>query len=147
MATFPSSREGFRSFCRALDARFASEEEKSRLVDPKVLAIAKHVPCHGDFFRYVQWHNLAFITTEDFMAIPTYVLHYEKYSTRFNETVSDLLNFLHLEWKGHDTEFIGGKAYADYYLPEERESVRVAMEELASHRTWENIRHYFEERF
>mmetsp|Transcript_20605 Transcript_20605/g.27046 ORF Transcript_20605/g.27046 Transcript_20605/m.27046 type:complete len:105 (+) Transcript_20605:1-315(+) len=101
------------------------------------------VPCHGDFFRYVQWHNLAFVTTHD-LIVPTYVLHYENYEENFNQTVAGLLNFLQLDWENEAPEFIKGKEYSEYFTSEEQKVVRTAMEALSSTTTWNNIHHYFD---
>ena len=140
---FPSTREGFRNFCRALDARYAKEEAHSRLVDPHVLATMKKVPCHGDFFRFVQWHNLAFVTTQD-LGIPTMVLHYERYDSSYKETARELMEFLEAENKGDLISFIKGKEYQEYFTLEERRIVRNAVKELTLTPTWENLKHYFE---
>ena len=44
------------------------------------------VPCHTDLLRYVCWHNWALEMT-DSMTLPVHVLHYEQYSTSYNDTV------------------------------------------------------------
>ena len=33
------------------------------------------IPCYNDFIRYIQWHNLAFTTTED-LRLPTMIIYY-----------------------------------------------------------------------
>ena len=95
-----------------MDQQYQMEEEASHTLDVSILNIMQGIPCHADFFRFIQWHNLAFVTTES-LHIPTYVLHYELYDTRFNETVVELMNFLELPiTQKVDLEFIKGKEYA-----------------------------------
>lgn len=142
MKMYPSNRDGFRAFCRMLDERYAREEKTSHLIDLDILAYIKNVPCHGDFFRFTQWHNLAFVTTHD-LQLPTYVLHYENYTENFDRTLEELLSFLQLEQTGEKTEFVKGKAYADYFTVDEQAAVRKAAEKLASRETWSHINHYF----
>lgn len=145
LRSYPSTREGFRAFCHdRLDGRFAREEASSRLVDPRVHARMKDIPCHADFFRFVQWHNLAFVTTND-MDIPTHVLLYERYETHFEETAHNLLDFLELDFKGDLINFIKGKEYKEYFDASERRIVRDAMKELALRVTWKHLKHYFDD--
>lgn len=139
---FPSTREGFRAFCRSLDKRFGVEEARSRLIDAKVYKTMKVVPCHADFFRYVQWHNLAFVTVQD-LGVPLYIVHYEKYDSQYNTTATDLLKFLELEMNGELIEFIRGKQYKKYFTAQEIEVVKAAMQEMSLTVAWENLHHYF----
>ena len=126
-----------------MDQQYQLEEEASHTLDVSILNILHGIPCHADFFRFIQWHNLAFVTTES-LHIPTYVLHYELYDTRFNETVVELMNFLELPITHKvDLEFIKGKEYATYFTKEELETVKIAMEELSLSITWDNVKHYF----
>lgn len=55
-------------------------------MDKDSLKLIKSVPHHAGFTRNVEWHNMTFVTTRD-LAVDSYILHYEWYTTRFNETV------------------------------------------------------------
>lgn len=85
LKSYPNSKQGFRAFCHMLDLKFSREEKHSRFIESDIRFAMKDIPCHGDFIRYVQWHNLAFVTTDD-LTLPTLVLRYENYENRFNET-------------------------------------------------------------
>jgi len=111
-------------------------------MDSEVLDLIKDVPCHLDFLRFTAWHNHAFCTTMS-MGIPTFVLHYEKYETDFDDTVHSLMDFLELEPKGDLIQFIKGKEYMEYFTPEEVFSVRMAMKKYATRVAWQNLEHYF----
>ena len=95
-------------------------------------------------FADIEWHNLAFITTRD-LELEEYVLHYDWYTTRFNETAKELLAFLHLQIheKGELTPFFADKSYP-YFLEEEKRAVRKAFEIMASPLTWKHVQHYFD---
>ena len=81
---YPRSREGFRKFCSYEGERYYSEEKQSWAYRA-VFDTVKDVPCHADFYRYIQWHNLAFITTWN-LDIPSLVIHYENYTNNFQKT-------------------------------------------------------------
>jgi len=140
---YPSSRVGFRKFCQKLNRVYEREEESSRLIDSHVFELMRNIPCRDDFFRFVQWHNLAFVTTRS-LQIPTLVVHYENYDTRYNETAKEMFEFLHLEPKGELIDFIKGKEYVEYFTLAERAKVKKAMKMLALSSTWDQIAHYFD---
>jgi hypothetical protein len=141
LARFPESRQGFRSFCRYMDDKWKDEVEGWWLTDE--IGIMRNIPCRDDFFRYIVWHNLAFDATDNKMDIPTYILHYEDYSERFNETVTGLLNFLDLQQENDPYPFHKGHTYLDYFTPEEKEAVKQAMKIISIDQTWHFIQHYF----
>mmetsp|Transcript_2253 Transcript_2253/g.4749 ORF Transcript_2253/g.4749 Transcript_2253/m.4749 type:complete len:416 (+) Transcript_2253:125-1372(+) len=138
---YSKSREGFRAFCSDLAETYRSDEEESRFY-ADVLDDAKEVPCHADFFRYVQWHNLAFATTWD-LGIPAMILHYENYTTNFMETKHLLLEFLDQEDNNPPPEFIMGKTYRDYFTEDEVHAVNRMFSKLALETTWNHTKHYF----
>lgn len=102
------------------------------------------VPCKSDFFKYVQWHNLAFATTDD-NEIETMSLYYEDFATRFNETVEELFDFVELEQTGTVLPFTHGKSYLDHFTSDEIKRVRRGVEIMATRKTWRHIRHYFDD--
>lgn len=100
------------------------------------------IPCQADFYRYIQWHNLAFTTTWD-LGIPTLVVHYESYTNNFNETKNDLLEFLEQDEVNDAPTFITGKTYRDYYTPNEIDAVSRMFDRLALRETSMHTKHYF----
>lgn len=95
------------------------------------------VPCHAEFCKYIEWHNLAFHTTLD-MELDTLIVHYDD----FPQAAASVLDFLLLEAKGNIPEF-DPKTYNDYYLENERRIVQKAFEFMASKKTWTNLKRYF----
>jgi hypothetical protein len=140
VARYPDSREGFRRFCQDQDDKYLSEVKSSWLAQNEGM---RHVLCRDDLYRYVQWHNLAFSTTEDVLKLPTYILHYEDFSGSFNETVSKLLDFLDLKQTGKPYPFRKGHTYDGYFTQDERNAVKKALQASSNPQTWQNIQHYF----
>jgi len=138
---YPRSREGFRAFCKDMGERHYLEEESSMFY-VAVFEIVKNVPCHADFFRYIQWHNLAFATTWD-LGIPTMVINYENYTNNFDETKERLLNFLDQEARYEPPPFEDGKTYREYFNEDEIRAVSAMFSQLAIGKTWDHTKHYF----
>ncbi|KAL9188554.1 hypothetical protein ACHAXT_006932 [Thalassiosira profunda] len=143
LAAYPRSKEGFRSFCEDLGKRFRKEEEASKFYRGVLDNDVKKLPCHADFFRFLQWHNLAFATTWD-LRIPTHVLHYENYTSNFAETKDELLRFLDQGDVHEPPLFVTGKTYRDYFTEEEVQTVATMFSKLALEKTLEHTKHYFE---
>jgi hypothetical protein len=101
----------------------------------------KGVPCMSEFYRYIQWHNLAFSVTSD-LQIPFMLLHYEDYSTRFEDVTNELTDFLGLEQVGKAPEFINDKTYLDYYTEQDKRNIARFIREYATKPTWQNVQHY-----
>ena len=139
MDKYPKSREGFRSYCSDLGDRF-NEDLGSKFY--KDLDDVKDIPCHADFFRWIQWHNHAFVTTWD-MALPTLVMHYENYTTAFEETKNTLLDFLEQKQVHDPPSFVTGKTYREYYTEGEVRAIAAMIKKLALETTWNHIKHYF----
>jgi Sulfotransferase domain len=144
-AKYPKTRKGFRAYCKSIDNLHKANEKRILFLDEDLLEVMQVVPCHADFFRYIEWHNLAFVTTRD-LQLHTYVLHYDWYTTRFNETARELLEFLKLpiHKNGDLTPFIEGKVYP-YYTNEEKRAVARAFEIMSSPETWKHVQHYFDD--
>lgn len=102
------------------------------------------ITSHGKLSTDIEWHNLAFVTTRD-LELQEYVLHYDWYTTRFNETAKELLEFLKLpiHETGELTPFVAGKVYP-YFTVEEKRAVQKAFEMMSSPVTWKHVQHYFD---
>ena len=142
IVAYPRTKEGFRKFCIDEGDRFYKEEKQSKFYTD-LFEVAKNVPCHADFFRYIQWHNLAFITVWD-LNIPSIIVHYENYTHNFNQTKDALLDFLGQDGVYDAPEFVTGKTYRDYYTAEEIDAVHILFTKLALEKTMMNTRHYFD---
>lgn len=129
-----------------------------------ILRAMEGIPCHADFFRYAQWHNLAFRMISE-MNIPELVLRYENYESNFDFTLYSILQFLGFNlndhgdrddgdgdgssnndariMRGKPKEFVGGKSYVNYFTVDEIGKVKELMRLVGSEVTWDHVRHYF----
>jgi Sulfotransferase domain len=134
-------RDGFRSYCKALHAKYVHEEmQYESLID--IFKNLTDVPCGTDFLRFTEWHNLAFATTRD-MNLDTFILHYDDYETNFNQTTQGLMNFLELEAVADPYPFKLGKIYRLYFTAEEQGIVKRVVEWMSSPSTWKELERYF----
>lgn len=137
--THPNNQEGFVIWCKEMDK--SSQLSKMRWIDPQLMSLLRNVPCHEEFFRYVQWHNLAFDVTRG-RGIPVHVIQYQQYSENFEDTLTDLLEFLELPRTGKVEPFHAGKEYSSYYTTEQRVAIKRVIQEFASVDTWENVKDF-----
>jgi Sulfotransferase domain len=140
---YAPNRHGFLRYCLSIDYKYTQQEiEYMHFQENKLLQDLWRVPCHADFVKYVEWHNLAFVTTAD-LHLTTYVLHYDWYRTRYAAVLQELLAFLELPQTAAPPLFQAGKVYDDYYSREERLIVKRAFAFMASRQTWEQVQVYF----
>jgi hypothetical protein len=140
---YDPSRDGFRDYCASIDNLYTANEQKIIFLDDEILNLIRKVPCHEDFIRYIEWHNLAFSTAAD-LDLPTYVLHYEWYTSRYNTTVNELLQFLELEQKSEPTAFSPGPLH-NYFTSYERKALKEAYQLMSSVQTWRHVSQYFDD--
>ena len=141
-STFEKSRDGFRSYCHSIDTLYSSNEDRMHFLDKEILEVIRQVPCHEEFIRYVEWHNLAFSTADD-LSLPTYVLHYEWYTTRFDTTVTELLKFLGFNERVGDPVPFNPSVSYDYFTDEEKLALKHAYQMMSSAKAWTYIAPYF----
>ena len=141
MERYSHDAAGFKAFCA--DRTFQLDEHSDRHLDQEVMRLIEGVPCHMDLFRYVQWHNLAFITTNDNLNLPTHVLHYEDFSSDLDGTLRELLAFLELPNTGPYVPFDAGRSYREYFSDEQVDRMRNATMMLALPLTWHHLERYF----
>ena len=136
------SREAFNAFCLYLDEQFRTEERTTSLFDPDVKSFFWDLPCHSEWFRYVQWHNRAIELTEK-LGIPVHFLFYEDYTTAFNKTATELLGFLDLSAVHDPFPFSPGHTYKSFYNAEQALQAAAFVQAIASPATWDLLQRYF----
>lgn len=140
---YDPTKKGFLEFCRDMNEAYRVEEDRAPFIHQSILATLTDVPCRADFIRYIEWHNLAFVTTQD-MGLETWVLKYDWYAKRFNETVRELVEFLDVPIRDEPEPFVRGKVYHDYFTDDQRWRVKLAQKAMASKESWKHIGPYFE---
>jgi hypothetical protein len=133
---YSNDPRGFRKWCADEDTLFRSHEQsidwKSLGYDPhKMQMHFEGVACHAEFFRYVQWHNLAVVAVQK-LDIPVMYVHYEDYTTDLKGETDRMLQFLNLERVGILPTFDSNKDYSDYFSLEERAAASELMRVAAS---------------
>lgn len=136
---FPRNATGFRRWCAFDDKNLFFL--KSRYTDVNMRERMKGIPCMNEFYRYVQWHNLAFDTSR-YLDLPTMILHYHEYSENLESTRDRILNWLDLPHAGPGEPFHTGKVYRHYYSAEQRQSIREFLQEFSSAETWHHLKDY-----
>jgi len=137
------SPEGFQQYCNDEDARYR-HKEKYYYYGQKLWNLARHLPCHAEFYRYVMWHNHAFEMASQLRVehnVSTYILHYVDYYESFNTTMESLLEFLELPFVGTPKEFYWNN-YSSYFTGEQRVAAQAFIKELASEDTWRQMVRY-----
>jgi hypothetical protein len=140
---YPNTLEGFRDYCNNDLGKKYRTKETSFLPFKDIYGSIKNVPCHSDFFRYIQWHNLAFETTAR-QNLSSMIIHYERYTDNFNKTKDDLLQFLEQREVNKPPTFITGKTYRNYYTDKENAAVKLMFSKLANNDTWDQTKQYFD---
>lgn len=102
----------------------------------------EHVKCHGMFYKWVQWHNLAYEVTHHELKIPTLTMWYENYETNFNKTKLALFDFLEIDSMREEITFKHGKNYADYFTEAERRDIYEMIKKFAKPEIWEMVKRY-----
>ena len=141
LSHFSNDADGFVRWCKAMDHWYLNEETK--LLSPNVTKQFDGVLCHGTFYKYIKWHDLALEVT-DTLKLPTLIVRYEDYSRNFEEQKEKIFEFLHLSDKGNKVQFLDGKSYGDYVPWEDRQKIFAMMEKVASPAAWELIKPYYE---
>lgn len=135
-----NDQKGLQKYCQDLDRMYKKQDEKyfGKGKVPKA-------PCHGEFYKWTQWHNLvheglALIKEHE---VPVLTIYYEDYSRKFNATVAQILDFLELEHVGILREFSARSDYGGYFTKEQEDQVRDLVKSVASEKTWSQVKHYF----
>lgn len=142
LKSFPLSQGGFHRWCTGDDPKMQNGIRGSESPDRK---LSTAIPCQNEFFRYVQWHNVALAATQG-LHIPVMAVRVEDLSddstdsrTR-RERVLDILNLRgkHVA----QARIMHTAEYADYFNAQERNSIRTYLHDFATIETWSQIRDY-----
>jgi len=137
-SNFPRDSAGFQAWCADMDSKYKGEERD--LWGKELYQASKKVPCHSEFFRYVQWHNMAFAVMKK-LDIPTLFLAYEDYAHNLDFNLVSILDFLELPMRNKVSEFHQGD-YSAYYSDKQRVYAMKMMSIQASAVTWEKMKPY-----
>ena len=137
---YSNDKDGFQQYCRDFDETFKKQDEAYFGIDK-----VPQAPCHGEFYKWTQWHNLVHegLGLIQDHRVPVLTVYYEDYSTKFNATVARILNFLELDHLGFLKDFSPRSDYEVYFTDEQENQVRELVKSVASEKTWSLVKHYF----
>lgn len=137
---------GFQLWCADTDGRFVIGEEDKRFYSPRAEDLSKSIPCHAEFFQYVQWHNNA-IAMKNFVSTEHYMIHYGSFRDNFEQTAAAFWDFLRLPSampsKDESMPKFQFSNYRDYYNAEQVLMIRDFVKEFATEETWRELERYF----
>ena len=134
----PRNETGFQSWCKEMDEAFLEEEMEDHY---KGIDDLHNVPCHAEFFRYTQWHNLAFEIIKK-MEIPFLIVHYEDYDENFDHTLNTIIAFLDLKIVSDPVEY-SRNLYPHYFTNGQRQHILDFIKHLSSKTTWDTLNHRY----
>lgn len=143
-AFFANNATGFQAWCTRLDTLYLQYESHTPWLDAPLRKLWKDVPCHAEFFKYAQWHNLALWTAES-MDLEVHLLRYEDYDDdNWHRTVESLLTFLQLPAVAWDdaTPF-ESRSYHSYYTKVQVANIEALLKDVASAPIWDIVGDYF----
>ena len=138
---FTNDKEGFFRFCMVSDNKWRKNDRKAFKED---FGKMKQIKCHALFYRWTQWHNLAYEMTINELKIPTLDLWYEDYGFDFVGVKKKLFGFLELDSVQEVTPFVAGKTYRDYFTKEERDGIMGMIKHFATPQTWDMAKRYLD---
>jgi hypothetical protein len=143
---FEESREGMVAWCDFIDKGFITSVHNKGVLpfSPELQALFAKVPCYSDWFRFIQWHDLAMATVER-MEIPVHYIYYENYTNDYDNTVRMLNEFLELETVVEPEPFISGKMYRHFFSRDDVEHARELVKFLSTRKLWKKLQHYFDD--
>jgi hypothetical protein len=141
LAAHPNNKEGLQRYCEDFKENHRKQDEafftKEKIPD---------APCYGEFYKWTQWHNLAHDGLDLIdHKVPVLTVYYEDYSTKFNETVDDVLEFLEFEHVGVLRPFKARSDYGGYFTEEQVQDIKALVKRVANKATWQQVKHYFDD--
>jgi hypothetical protein len=144
MDAFQNTKDGFDAWCEYQDKKFAQPEQTFPLFSTEIKKIFKNLPCHAEWFRYIQWHNNVIRMLDEEIHVPLYRIYYEEYASRkYDKTVDGLLQFMNLSKKYDDVEFTSGHSYDSYFSSMDIKQVLKLVQTMARPKTWKLLERYF----
>lgn len=142
--------EGLHKWCDAFSETYLEEDLEFFGAKENI----PKAPCHGEFYKWTQWHNLAHESLKLMREgsngagprreVPSLTIYYEDYNTKFKKTAKSILDFLELEQVAPFREFTSRKDYGGYFPGDEPRQIRDLVKSVATETTWKAVKHYFD---
>ncbi len=145
--SYPNDESGFKRWCKEIDEKYDFEVIEILGKDTMKILKEASVPCYSEFYRYIQWHNLAFGVVKN-LNIPSLTLYYENYGIDFEGMKSQIMDFMESKEIGkkgrRKVAFRLGKSYKDFFSEEHQNAVEKFMSLTSSKETSLALRRYFD---
>jgi hypothetical protein len=139
-AVMHNNAAGFAVWCNEIDGVLPNEVDQ--VFDAATVQLLRAVPCHAEFFRYAQWHELTMQMISE-LGAESRIVHYEDYQYRYNATVDALLEFVKQPFVGYLSPFRSLPAYDEFFTRKQRVAVKRLLRHVSSRRVWKEIEMYF----
>lgn len=145
---YSNDAKGFQTWCRELDETYAAEErEFFAASDPKLLELYERIPCHAEFFKYTQWHNLVLRMLPLLNQPPILTLFYENYQYSFADSVTRIMDFVAQPYNASRLrEFRSLPHYQEFYTPKQIEDIHELVQHVALPEVYTMLQPYFDGR-
>ncbi len=144
---YPNDASGFNEWCKEIDQKYNSDVIEILGEDTMKIMKEASVPCYSEFYRYVQWHNLAFEVVKK-MKIPSLTIFYEDYGIEFESTKNQIMSFMESKEIGkkgrRKVAFHPGKSYRDFFSKEHQNAVEKFISLMSSKETSLVLKRYFD---
>lgn len=146
---YPNTVEGFRSWCNEMDKdeNLIRLELESPLISLQVKEWMKSVPCHGEFYKYVSWHNhvVEMVWNEEY---PYLQIYYEDFSTseKQHEVAVKVAEFMEEPVVSNNyslPEFLVIRLYSDFFTESERQNIEKFIRMVAYKKVMVMLERYF----
>lgn len=136
---FNTTEEGLAEWCQYLDHKYHPLDIRSGQIKPYI-----HVPCHAEWFRYVQWHNRAWQVTQN-LSLPVHYLYYDDYAgPNYTKALTDLLEFLELPRQTEQSlRFLPSHTYRTLFSEDHAKAAMEMVQQLAEPAVWKLLAKYF----
>jgi hypothetical protein len=141
--------DGLHEWCKDFDRDYKLEDIAFYGSEDKV----PDAPCHGEFYKWTQWHNLAHESIQLMREggpaggarkqFPVLKIFYEDFDNKFEETATSIISFLEQKQISGFRKFESRKDYGSYFPTKELVAIKKHIRNVASNATWADVEHYF----
>ena len=142
---YANNATGFQKWCEDMNQNYGptNKGDNHNLIPDDIVELMQAVPCHGEFYKYVQWHNMANAVMAKRLRRSIMIVHYENYERKWNETATKIFDYLHLNFEGVERVFHPRHDYDPYFTTAQRQSAKYLVERLATPAVWIQLQRYF----
>lgn len=146
IANLPTERKRLIAWCNYTDRVLSTWLQRMDTISLDVKRKIQATPrCGVELFRYVQWHTRALeMTIRNAGRMKVHYLYYESYTSNYDVTVRNLLDFLELPQTQKQEPFVGNKTYFNtLFTRHERKKAAELIRYIATDESYRLLEQYF----